>query len=313
MRAIDDKACLKPGCENLGKPGDNLVGHGWFTTKSGRRRRYRCRMCGGTVSLTPGTADRGLRCTRRAFDQVASLRVEGVSISAAARVTGHSRNTIARWLEQASRAAERFNQQTLRDFDILELQADALWTFIGSKSSPTWLFATIEVCFRLWTSSLVGRRSSRNTTAVLNNVILRGRLAGFPLIATDGLEYYYAVILRLMGPACVYGQVIKTRRNNRVVRVERRVKIGTARRLTDALLKSEDSEHLNTSFIERLNLTIRQGSAYLHRRAPRATPEVKTNSAGTLSSCVVITTSYDRIALCSSGERPGRQRCRPGL
>jgi hypothetical protein len=29
---------------------------------------------------------------------------------------------------------------------------------------------------------------------------------------------------------------------------------------------SEDSRQLNTSYIERLNLTIRQGSAYLHRR-----------------------------------------------
>ena len=66
----------------------------------------------------------------------------------------------------------------------------------------------------------------------------------------------------------IYGQVLKTRRNNRVVRVERRVKIGTASRLNAALLASEDSETLNTSFIERLNLTIRQGSAYLRRRSP---------------------------------------------
>ena len=35
-----------------------------------------------------------------------------------------------------------------------------------------------------------------------------------------------------------------------------------------ALLASEDSETLNTSFVERLNLTIRQGSAYLRRRSP---------------------------------------------
>ena len=48
-----------------------------------------------------------------------------------------------------------------------------------------------------------------------------------------------------MGPACVYGQVIKTRRNNRVVRVERRAKIGTTSRLEEALLESEDSENLN--------------------------------------------------------------------
>ena len=58
------------------------------------------------------------------------------------------------------------------------------------------------------------------------------------------------------------------RRNNRVIRIERRFKIGTTRRLKDALLESEDSETLNTSFVERLNLTIRQGSAYLRRRSP---------------------------------------------
>jgi len=196
------------------------------------------------------------------------MRVEGVSISATARLTGRSRNTVARWLERASRAAERFNRRMLRGFEIVELQADELYTFIGGKSRPTWLFAIIEVCSRLWASSLVGRRSYRNTKSVLNDVILRGRFIGFPLIATDGFEYYSGVIARLIGPACVYGQVIKTRRNNRVVRVERRVKIGTARRLKDALLESEDSENLNTSFVERLNLTIRQGSAYLRRRSP---------------------------------------------
>ena len=216
MNAIDERACGKPGCDNFGKPGLNIVGHGWFVTKSGRRRRYRCTVCGGTLSTNTGTAYRGLRCSRREFDQVASLRVEGVSISATARVTGHSRTTIARWLDRASTAAACFNHRLRRDFD----------------------------------------------------VILRGRRVGCPLIATDGVEYYVGVMVRLLGAACVYGQVLKTWRNNRVVRVERRVKIGTASRLNAALLASEDAETLNTSFIERLNLTIRQGSAYLRRRSP---------------------------------------------
>ena len=229
--ATDDVACWKPGCDNFRKPGIDIVGHGSFLTKSGRRRRYCCKVCGGTCSTNAGTAYSGLRCTRREFDQVAGMRVEGVSISATARLTGRFRNTVARWLERASRAAERFNRHMLRDFEIIVLQADELYTFIGSKSRPTWLFATIEVCSRLWASSLVGRRSYRNTKAVLNDVILRGRLVGIPLIATDGFEYYFGAIVRLVGSACVYGQVLKTRRNNRVVRVERRVKIGTARRL----------------------------------------------------------------------------------
>ncbi len=51
---------------------------------------------------------------------------------------------------------------------------------------------------------------------------------------------------------------------NKVVR--RRV-IGSRWQLKEALLRSEDSSKFNTSFIERLNLTIRHGSAYLCRRS----------------------------------------------
>ena len=215
-----------------------------------------------TVKLTHGY------CARRECDQVASLRVEGVSIAATARVTGHARHTIARWLERASPAAKRFTQRMLRDFEIIELPADELCTVIGNQSSATWLCAAIEVCSRLWAGSGLGRRSSRNATAVLTDVILRGRVVGFPLIATNGFEYDGGVSARLFGSACVSGHVLKTRRNDRGVRVERRRRIGPAGRLKAALWESEDSETLHTSFVERLNLTIRHGSAYLRRRSP---------------------------------------------
>ena len=71
---------------------------------------------------------------------------------------------------------------------------------------------------------------------------------------------------RVFGPACLHGQVIKTRRNDRIVKVERRTVIGGAWRWEQALRNSEDSSKPNTSFIEQLNLTIRQGSADLFRR-----------------------------------------------
>jgi hypothetical protein len=58
---------------------------------------------------------------------------------------------------------------------------------------------------------------------------------------------------------------------NRVVRVERKAVIGDCR-LKQALRGWEDSVKLNTSFVERLNLTIGQGSSYLGRRT-HAKPE----------------------------------------
>ena len=86
------------------------------------------------------------------------------------------------------------------------------------------------------------------------------------LITTDGFQFYKRVVRRILGPACLYGQVIKTRRNDRIIRVERRTLIGDTWRFEETLRDSEDSSKLNTSFIERLSLTIRQGSAYLFRR-----------------------------------------------
>ena len=147
-----------------------------------------------------------------------------------------------------------------------ELQADEIKTIVGSKEQPIWIFAVIEVWSRLWPSTVVGKRSYHNTLALFRDVSSRMNLEQIPLIATDGFGFYEKVVGRVFGPACLYGQVIKTRRNDRIVKVERRAVLGDRWRLEQALHDSEDSVKLNTSFVERLNLTIRQGSAYLGRR-----------------------------------------------
>ena len=112
-------------------------------------------------------------------------------------------------------------------------------------------------------------RGSRHTKlALLRDVSNRMDWERLPLIVTDGFDFYEKVVRRVFGPACLYGQVLKTRRNDRIVKVERRALVGAAWRFDEALNNSEDSSTLNTSFIERFNLTIRQGSAYLRRRSP---------------------------------------------
>ena len=57
-----------------------------------------------------------------------------------------------------------------------------------------------------------------------------------------------------------------------MIRVDRRLIIGTSSQLERALFNSEDWSTLNTSFIERHNLTLRQGSAYTPSHARRLRP-----------------------------------------
>jgi len=114
----------------------------------------------------------------------------------------------------------------------------------------------------------VGRRSYRNSHALFNDTLARGIIVGVPLVATDRLKFYARVVRRLFGPACIYGQVVKTWRKDRVIKVERRPVIGSWRRLENALAHSQDSATLNTAYIERLNLTLRRSVSYLARRSP---------------------------------------------
>ena len=245
-----------------------VVTHGYFRVQSGRRRRYRCLVCRRTFSLRTNTPLFRLRCSSRVFERVAHLSVEGVSRAAIARIEKRSWHTADRWLTKASTLAHKFNERHLHDVPLVELQADELRTFAPSKAKPLWVFTSMDVCSRLWPSFVVGRRSSANTKSLFNDTLRRGHVVGVPLITTDGFTFYKRVIRTLLGVACVYAQVVKTWRQNRVVKVERKAIIGTSRRLERALNESEDSTQTNTSYIERLNLTLRQTVAYLRRRSP---------------------------------------------
>ena len=260
--------CPNVQCRQTGSGDAKIIRHGFFRSRCGRRRRYRCLECGRTFSNRLNSAYFRLRCSSIRFDRVAMFSVEGLSRSAIARVEGISWNTADRWVSRASEYASQFNQHMIKEVELVELQADELKTFTSRKASPTWIFTGIEVNSRLWLSTVVGRRSYRNTLTLFNNILSRGEIGAKPLITTDGFTFYQRVIRKLFGVYCIYAQMIKTWRKDRVIKVERRVLIGTTYQLEKALSESEDSETINTSFVERLNLTLRQSVAALARKSP---------------------------------------------
>jgi len=88
----------------------------------------------------------------------------------------------------------------------------------------------------MWISKVVGSRNYKNVKTLLNQVIDSCRIVNPFIFTTDGFEPYSWATKNLMSSICLYAQVIKKRRKNRVIEVER------------------------------LNLTIRQSCAYLGRR-----------------------------------------------
>jgi hypothetical protein len=79
------------------------------------------------------------------------MSVNGIDTSIF-RVKNLSSNTIERWLEWASKQTYYSNHHYLKGYEITEVQADEIRTFVDSRKDVRWLFTAIEISSRLWIS-----------------------------------------------------------------------------------------------------------------------------------------------------------------
>jgi IS1 family transposase len=128
----------------------------------------------------------------------------------------------------------------------------------------------------------LGRRTQETAHRVVHD--LRERLVGgvLPVVTSDGLNHYFYALTAHFGqwvagvgqPARVwqvaagllYGQVKKVYRRRKLVGVTEQMRCGTRTELQATLRRLGLSGRLNTAFVERLNLTLRQSLAALSRR-----------------------------------------------
>ena len=158
-----DEQCLSRTNSSLA----NIIRFGFYQTRWGKRRRFRCKGCGRTFCRNSGTVYYRLQHRRAMFDEVAALSVEGVNKSAIARVQQIAWNTVDRWLERAAAACRLFNHRRITKIQIRELQADKICTLAGGKDQPpVWIFAAIEVWSRLWPSICGKAELSQHTHPV---------------------------------------------------------------------------------------------------------------------------------------------------
>jgi hypothetical protein len=128
----------------------------------------------------------------------------------------------------------------------------------------------------------LGARTQDAAHAVIHE--LHGRLAPacLPVFTSDGLNYYFYALTAHFGQwvasggrrarrwqvaaELIYGQVKKRYRRRRLVWVSYMLRCGTREALRSALCGLGLSGKLNTAFVERVNLTLRQNVAALIRR-----------------------------------------------
>lgn len=257
-----------PACADGPPTARRPIRHAAFRTRTGRRSRWRCGVCGRTFTTTTGTVYHRLQSTPEEFDRVIQMAIEGMSKAGIARTVGRSVSTITRWLERGARAASRFNDTVIRRLDPVELQIDEIKSFVRRKDQRTYVYTSVEVWSRMWVNTRVGRRTWRNTNLHLRDLRSRCLIPGEPaLITTDGYKYYARAVAKVFGTMHAHAQVVKSYRNGRILRSRVELAPCPEHRLERAQARSEDSKTINTSYVERLNLTIRRSLACLQRKS----------------------------------------------
>ena len=196
---------------------------------------------------------------------------EGASVSAASRMTGASKVTILRLLEQAGEAAGNAQAQLLVNLPTKRVQADEQWAFVHSKDRNTtaehrasgergnsWTWVAIDADTKLVICWRVGQRDMNNAISFMDD--LASRVAGRIQLTTDALAaYQYAVTVAFAWDGIDYARLLKVYGTGTLVdEVARRYSppevIGTTKQ---RILGEPDPAHISTSYVERVNLTMR--------------------------------------------------------
>jgi hypothetical protein len=102
--------------------------------------------------------------------QIAAMMVEGVSVRAITRMTGASKNTVAKMLGDFGGACIRYHDAHVRNVRVRRLQCDEIWSFVGCKQKNAtpeqklagwgdiWTWTAIDADTKLCLSYLVGGR-----------------------------------------------------------------------------------------------------------------------------------------------------------
>jgi hypothetical protein len=302
-RTVDTQAhfCPKPNCSYQGWLGRGNIranghpgGQPW--------RQLQCVSCEGYFYETTGTLFHGKRSSPQLIVQVITCLAEGLGIRGTARVFEVDPNTVLQWLVEAAEQLHAFSAYFLRELHLNQVQLDELYAVLsavrdgelsedeaieGLSHSSDWVWTAIDPESKLMVSAQVGERSPAMAQAVLHQIVHLLAPDCVPLFLSDGNPNYLPAIVAHLGywvqpprrqgrgpapkprwmplPELLYAQVVKRMSRRRIVEVKRQVVLGT-QAAVDRVLAAH-GWLINTSFVERLNLSRRQRVAAIRRRS----------------------------------------------
>jgi IS1 family transposase len=281
----DGQACMDPRCEYykdtdgthhaLRWDGQQHQGEGILSVE--------CGACGSKHTVRLGTPLYRLKTASERVMLATHLAMKGTSVAAISEVLGHSPETVTRWLERSGMYSEKLHEHEFKHLVVIHIQLDELVNKVRRLGRRVWVWTAQDAQSKAWLAWHVGGRTQADAHWIIHRVKTVLAADCVPVFTRDGLlQYFYALtahfgtwvketghrkpIWRIL-PALLYGQFRKLRVGRKLKQVYTKLLCGARSELEATLQGVGLTGKIQTSFIERLSLTLRHLVAALSRRS----------------------------------------------
>ena len=244
---------------------------------------------------------------------ILGMIAEGVSLRAISRMTGASKNTLAKLVADAGEAFSDYQDRIFHDLPCKRVQVDEVWSFVYTtaknvpitKSAPTqagdvWTWTAIDADTKLIPSWYVGRRDA----VAANHFIadLAKRLASRVQLTSDGHGPYLQAVEDAFGADIDYVTLIK--HYGEPVGAIDRYSPGECMDIEQRRVEGRpDPTHVSTSYVEQSNLSIGTGK----RRFTRLTNTFSKKAENHAHAMAIYFMHYNFVRI------HGSLRCTPAM
>ncbi len=200
--------------------------------------------------------------------RILHLLCEGNSIRAVTRLTGSSKKGVSRLMVDVGQAADWYQDRVFRNLTCKRIQCDEIWAFVHCKqknvatakkapadAGDVWTWTAIDADTKLIPSWFIGGRDSDAAIIFMDD--LRSRLANRVQLTSDGHKAYLEAVEGAFGGDVDYAQLVKlygSTSESAKGRYSPAECIGARKQTIEG---NPDPKHVNTSFAERSNLSVR--------------------------------------------------------
>jgi len=284
--ATEGYFCSNPACRYFGVTDPDIhaiVGKGKHPGVFGLIQNLQCQAChAGKFSVRRYTPLYCLKSDPDIVCKVLHFLALGVDASAIEEVYGIRESTIRTWLSRSGDHGRKLHDLFFTNLELVHIQLDELWGHVKHAAQEVWVWTICDAKTKLIPVIQLGPRTQDTAYSVVHELKTRLKSGCVPIFSSDGLKHYFYSLTAHFGEwvevegqkklawmvsaAFNYAQVIKYRHRTRIVDIEQRFIWGSHEMYRSLLKAAGLSGNINTAYVERANLTIRECVSKLARR-----------------------------------------------